>query len=86
MKHRPGEWCAELSSQLPDYLDGEAKETICREIEAHLAECQDCRVVIDTLKKTIGLYRTAPREEVPGEVHQRLVKVLNLDQMQKPGA
>lgn len=79
MKHRPGALCAELSSQLPDYLDGEAKETICREIEAHLAECSDCRIVIDTMKKTIALYRAAPREEVPGNVHQRLVKLLNLE-------
>lgn len=79
MKHRPGELCAELSSQLPDYLDGEAKEAICREIEEHLAGCDDCRVVIDTLKKTISLYRAAPREEVPGEVHNRLVKMLKLE-------
>lgn len=79
MKHQPGELCAELSSQLPDYLDGEAKEAICREIEAHLAECSDCRIVIDTMKKTIALYRAAPREAVPGNVHQRLVKLLNLE-------
>ncbi len=62
MKHHPRELCSELSSQLPDYLDGDAKEAICREIEEHLAGCDDCRVVIDTLKKTISLYRAAPRE------------------------
>ena len=84
MKHRPGELCLELSAHLPDYLDGEAKEAVCRSIEEHLASCEDCRIVIDTLKKTITLYRAAPVENVPTDVHNRLVRVLNLDEIQKP--
>ena len=81
LQHEHPELCAELASQLPDYLDGEAKEAICRQIEAHLESCADCRVVIDTLKKTITLYRAAPREDVPTDVHARLVRVLNLDEL-----
>ncbi len=79
MNHQHTGLCSELSSQLPDYLDGQAKEAICRAIEAHLAECEDCRVIVDTMKKTITLYREAPLETVPSDVHQRLVSVLNLD-------
>jgi predicted anti-sigma-YlaC factor YlaD len=73
------ELCGELRAQLPDYLDGEAQETICRAIEEHLAGCDDCRVIVDTLKKTITLYHCAPRDDVPIDVHDRLVRVLNLD-------
>ena len=83
MKHHPTELCAQLQSQLLDYLDGEAQEAVCRSIEEHLASCEDCRIVIDTLKKTITLYRIAPAENVPQEVHNRLVHVLNLDEIQK---
>ncbi len=83
MKHQHTDLCAELSSQLPDYLDGAAKETICRAIEEHLAECEDCRVIVDTMKKTITLYREAPLETVPSDVHARLVRVLNLDDVLK---
>ena len=79
MKHEPTELCAQLQAQLPDYLDGEAKDAICRAIEAHLASCDDCRVVVDTLKQTITLYRAAPRAAVPQDVHARLVRVLKLD-------
>ncbi|MBI5030040.1 MAG: zf-HC2 domain-containing protein [Chloroflexi bacterium] len=79
MKHIHSDLCGNLSSQLPDYLDGEAREAICRAIEEHLAECEDCRIVIDTMKKTITLYREAPLETVPSDVHRRLVRVLNLD-------
>lgn len=82
MKHQHTGVCAELSAQLPDYLDGEAREAICRAIEEHLAECEDCRVIVDTMKKTITLYREAPLETVPPDVHRRLVRVLNLDEFQ----
>lgn len=81
MKHNKGQVCAELQAQLPDYLDGEAKEAICRAIEEHLASCEDCRVVVDTMKKTIALYRAAPRAQVPAEIHHRLVRVLHLDDL-----
>jgi anti-sigma factor RsiW len=78
MIHEHTDLCDQLQSQLPDYLDGEARAEICRAIEAHLADCDDCRVVVDTLKKTIALYRNAPREGVPSDVHARLVRVLSL--------
>jgi anti-sigma factor RsiW len=80
VKHEHNDLCAQLQAQLPDYLDGEARAEICRAIEAHLADCDDCRIVVDTLKKTITLYRAAPRDAVPREVHARLVRVLNLDE------
>ncbi len=78
MSHQHSALCDELRPALPDYLDGVAREDICRAIEAHLAGCPECQVQVDTLKKTITLYRAAPSEPVPGDVHQRLVRVLNL--------
>lgn len=81
MKHQHTDLCSQLQAQLPDYLDGQARAEICRAIEAHLADCENCRIVIDTLKKTIALYRAAPCDEVPREVHARLVRVLNLDEL-----
>ena len=81
MKHVHSDACSQLLTQLPDYLDGEARASICREIEKHLQSCEDCRVVVDTMKKTITLYRKVPREEVPSAVHERLVRVLKLDEI-----
>lgn len=81
INHRRTERCAQLESQLPDYLDGEAKEAICRAIEEHLESCDNCRIVIDTLKKTISLYCRAPREDVPMAVHDRLVRTLSLEEL-----
>jgi predicted anti-sigma-YlaC factor YlaD len=85
MKHIHSPACRELAAHLPDFLDGEARESICRSIEEHLQSCDDCRIVVDTLKKTITLYRNSPLEKVPSGVHERLVKVLNLgDLVDKP--
>lgn len=72
--------CINLLSQLSDYIDGDLEEALCAQIEHHLAGCPDCRAVVDTLEKTIKLYRTtARRSEVPTEVQARLYKVLKLD-------
>lgn len=77
------ETCRELKDQLSAFLDGELDEAVCREIERHLNECGNCRVMADTLKKTIVLYRDAPRESVPPEAEARLFKVLDLEELKK---
>lgn len=77
------ETCRELKDQLSAFLDGELDEAVCREIERHLNECGNCRVMVDTLKKTIVLYRDAPRESVPPEAEARLFKVLDLEELKK---
>ena len=78
-KSHPDHDCRELLGGLSDYVDGTADDALCAEIERHLAGCDDCRVVVDTLGKTISLYRTLPEEEVPDDVRDRLLHVLHLD-------
>jgi anti-sigma factor (TIGR02949 family) len=73
--------CRNLLSQLSDYIDGELEEMLCAEIEQHMAGCPDCQAVVNTLEKTVRLYRTAGRAEVPQDVQTRLYKVLRLDQI-----
>lgn len=74
------EQCRYLLGSLSDYIDGALEESVCREIEQHLAGCENCRVVIDTLRKTVSLYHEeAQQETAPEGVHRRLFKRLNLD-------
>ena len=47
--------CESLLGFLSDYVDGELGAELCREIEKHIAECEDCRIVVDTTRKTIDL-------------------------------
>ncbi len=71
--------CQRYLGNLSDYIDGTLSEELCREIEAHMADCENCRVVVNTLSKTITLYRRLPEPEMPNAVRNRLYKVLNLD-------
>jgi len=71
--------CDPLKAQLSDYIDGELEERLCAEIKAHLADCENCRVLVDTLRKTILLYRQQPMPEMPSDVKERLYKVLDLE-------
>ena len=58
--------CQELLEQLGDYLDEEARQELCREIEEHLERCNDCRIVVDQTRKTIVLYQAEQQVELPG--------------------
>jgi anti-sigma factor RsiW len=79
--HDP-EKCRKYLDSLSEYVDGELGEALCRELEAHMAECENCRVVVNTLSKTVILYRQLPAPEMPNAVKERLFKVLNLDDLQ----
>lgn len=73
------EKCRHYLDNLSDYVDGALNAELCREIEAHMQECENCRVVVNTLAKTVTLYHQLPAPEVPDGVKKRLYKVLNLE-------
>lgn len=50
----------------------------CLEIKKHLDECPTCCAYVDTIKKTVEIYKILPDKEVPGSVHRKLWKVLKL--------
>ena len=68
--------CNEVLDQIADYLDEDARADLCRAIEAHLSQCHDCQIEVDTIKKTIVLYQSERRVEVPVQVTERLRVVL----------
>ncbi|MGD2162295.1 MAG: zf-HC2 domain-containing protein [Anaerolineales bacterium] len=71
--------CPDLLPELSDFVDGTAGAEVCAAIEKHLAECPDCRIMIDTLKKTIYLYRNREeRVELPEGFRERLFTSLDL--------
>ena len=78
--------CEGLLGSLSDYIDGELGAELCRQIEKHIAECDDCRIVVDTTRKTIDLVHASndPQTDLPDEVRNRLFKRLNLDDYLKP--
>lgn len=71
--------CRDLLGELSDYIDGELEAELCAALEAHLAECPDCRVLVDTMRRTIVLYRSQPVANLPEDVKERLYRVLELE-------
>jgi predicted anti-sigma-YlaC factor YlaD len=68
--------CNDVLDQLGDYLDEDARAELCRAIEDHLKLCRDCRVYVDTVKKTIVLYQADSATEIPVAVNTRLQEAL----------
>ena len=76
--------CKDLLGQLSDYVDGVLQDELCLEIERHISECQNCRIVVDTMKKTIYLYQsTSTKDKIPSDVRSRLFSSLDLEEYLK---
>ncbi len=76
--------CRHYLECLGEYVDGELSQELCQALEAHMAVCSNCRVVVNTLSKTISLYHQLPTPEMPNGVRERLYKVLDLSSFVTP--
>ncbi len=70
--------CNEIFESLSEFIDEELSKKTCREIESHMADCRNCRVVVNTLRKTVTLYHSMPRERLSGPARLRLHKVIEI--------
>ncbi len=84
-EHHKHEGCHDLLGNLSAYLDGELEARLCAEIEAHLTDCGNCRIVVDTLRKTILLYHELGQETggIPEDVEERLYRRLDLSAFER---
>ncbi|MCK4578776.1 MAG: zf-HC2 domain-containing protein [Candidatus Marinimicrobia bacterium] len=71
-----------VCEQLGEDLDAE----LCKEVQRHLEGCPDCRAQFDSIRKTVSIYRKAHTDEqLPGNVEERLYKVLSLPHRENGG-
>jgi len=76
--------CKEFVNTISSYVDGDLSDELCQELDKHLSECENCRIVVNTLKKTIDIYhQQAETEKTPEDVKERLFYRLNLEQFKK---
>jgi predicted anti-sigma-YlaC factor YlaD len=64
--------CKKVILELTNYLDGVMDSTIRIDLEQHLARCKDCRLVIDTTRKTIQIFCNSEPVPLPEDVRTRL--------------
>lgn len=77
--------CHALMAQLSEYVEGCMSSELCADLERHLSECENCTIVVNTLRRTIELYRKDAEESeaLPENVRERLYSRLNLDDYMK---
>lgn len=65
--------CKDLLGGISDYIDGSASEELCVEIRRHMDGCENCRVVVDSARKTIAFYKGDELvQELPPDFSVRL--------------
>ena len=64
--------CKKILQELNLYIDGELDKDLCLQLETHLKDCDRCRIVLDTTKKTIEIYRDQTPMDLPVDVRNRL--------------
>ena len=64
--------CKKVILELTSYLDGVLDSNMRADLEQHLARCTDCRVVVDTTRKTIQIFCNSEPVPLPEDVRQRL--------------
>lgn len=75
--------CKEFLQELNDYLDDAVDVQLRQHIEAHITECPNCFVILDTTKKTIQVYKGVQPQVLPDAVHVRLMKAVERRQAAK---
>jgi anti-sigma factor RsiW len=55
--------CNATRQRLQDYLDGQLSDAACRDMEAHLAQCPDCRAEVQAWRH---LFAALDEPELPG--------------------
>ena len=68
--------CDKILSELSDYLDEGISPALRAEIEDHLTKCKDCRVVVDTTRKTIDIFCNSEPAPLPDDARHRLYDAL----------
>jgi len=65
--------CKDLLGALAEYLDGNEQSEMCTELRRHMSTCDKCRVVVNSARRTIELYRENDQvAEIPVDVQTRL--------------
>jgi anti-sigma factor RsiW len=64
--------CKKVILELTSYLDGVLDTGIRIDLEQHLSQCSDCRVVVDTTRKTIQIFCHSEPVPLPEDVRKRL--------------
>lgn len=68
--------CKQVIHELSEYLDGALDAATLAEVQRHLEHCDDCRLVVDTTRKTIQVFCNSEPAPLDEQVRSRLHQAL----------
>lgn len=68
--------CKDFLREISEFLDERADPQFRSELQAHITQCPNCWVILDTTLKTIQVYKGMEPQELPEGVHDQLMKAL----------
>jgi RNA polymerase sigma-70 factor (ECF subfamily) len=71
--------CRKTYRYICDNLDERLDSPRCRQIRQHLEQCPNCRAYLDSIKKTVALYKLDTAPDIPASAHRRLMKVIGAE-------
>jgi anti-sigma factor RsiW len=64
--------CDQVLAELQDYLDDELTAEVRRQMEGHISHCKTCKVIYDSLKRTLTLVTDSGSFELPPGVSDKI--------------
>jgi anti-sigma factor RsiW len=68
--------CKSVILDLSNFIDGELDPAVRQELERHLEDCEDCKMVVDQTKLTVEVFCDSESVELPPDVKFRLHEAL----------
>lgn len=70
--------CQEVLDQLSDFLEEDVATELRSQIEVHLNGCRHCHLEVDTLRRTVQLYRAGDEVGTPIALSEKLRTALGV--------
>jgi anti-sigma factor RsiW len=64
--------CQSVIREISNYIDGDLDLAMKQELEGHLEDCEECKMVVDQTKLTVEIFCDSKLVELPADVKSRL--------------
>jgi len=75
--------CKDIYLHLCENLDSKLDSEECRRLREHIETCDNCIALLDSLKKTVYLYKGMPTPSLPKGVEKKLLTVIQLERKKR---
>jgi len=69
--------CKQFLQELNDYLDPNIDAEMKNHLNAHVTQCPNCFVIVDTTMKTLQVFKGVEPQTIPEDVKARLWQALD---------